>query len=132
MNTHHPKHLEFTDSSQAQRDSSTGILWKNITAVIAAIMISGCASPYQKRTDVVIIQNTPSNNHRLSVYEEERILRSALEKKQKIIAFDEEQQRLNERKARNARNTYEEQKRLDERKKRFYQEQGQVDSSTNK
>lgn len=126
MSTHLSDILESPESPQKWTLSPTGNLWKNITAIIAAIMISGCASQYQTRPNVVVIENTPYNEPNVPLYERERILDNALRNTRTRISLQEEQQRLDAKKARNARNTYEEQERLNRRKRQFEQEQGRV------
>lgn len=89
-------------------------------------MISGCASQYQRKPDVVVIQNTPYNGQNVPLYERERILNQAHRDTKREIELREAQERLDAQKARNARNTYEKQIRLNQQRERFYQERGQV------
>lgn len=124
-----PENLRTPVLSSKWLLSSTGRVWKNITAIIAAIVLSGCASQYQRRPDVVVIQNSQYNGQNVPPYERERILDNALRDTRTEISLREEQIRLDEKKARNARNTYEEQVRLNRRKRQFEQEQGQVNPS---
>lgn len=61
-------------------------------------MISGCASQYQTRPNVVVIENTPYNEPNVPLYERERILDNALRNTRTRISLQEEQQRLDAKK----------------------------------